>query len=149
MEKLLSRLNAWIDRVLVWRVYRLLRGASMARRFLLLRTRGRKTSKVRTVMITYLQENATYLVVASNGGQALMPAWYHNLQARPQAEIQVGRKRFQVVAEIVPPGEHEQLWATWLKQNPTYENAQKKTTRRFPLVRLTPFEKGWPPTAEG
>jgi deazaflavin-dependent oxidoreductase (nitroreductase family) len=140
MEKLLIKLNNWIDRELVWRVYRLLRGGSIARRFLLLRTRGRKTGKWRTVMITYLPENATFLVVASNGGQALMPAWYNNLRAHPQAEIWVGRKRFRVDAEIVPPDEHERLWAAWLKQYPSYENAQKKTTRRFPLVRLTPSE---------
>ena len=142
MKKLLIKLNNWIGREVVWRVYHLLGGVWMARRFLLLKTRGRKTGKVRTVMIAYLQENATFLVVASNDGQALMPAWYHNLRANPQAEIQVGRKRFQVVAEMVPPGEHEQLWATWLKQNPSYENAQKKTARRFPLVRLTPCKNG-------
>lgn len=141
VEQRLIKLNTWINRAVVWRVYRLLRGASMARRFLLLRTRGRKTGKVRTVMITYLRENATFLVVASNGGQAFMPAWYHNLRANPHAEIQVGRKRFQVDAEMVPPGEHERLWAAWLKQNPSYENVQKKTTRWFPLVRLTPREE--------
>ena len=142
MKKRLIMLNAWIDRVLVWRLYLLFRGGSMAQRFLLLRTRGRKTGKLRTVMITYLRENATFLVVASNGGQVFMPAWYHNLQAQPDAEIQVGRKRFHVDAEVVPPEEQEQLWAAWLRQNPGYEYAQKKTVRRFPLVRLTPREKG-------
>ena len=136
MENLLTRLNTWFNRTLTWRMY----GLFSARRFLLLRTRGRKSGKVRTVLLTYLRENATFLVVASNGGQALMPAWYYNLQVHPDAEIQVGRQRFQVDAEMVPPGEHERLWAAWLKHHPSYENAQKKTTRRFPLVRLTHHE---------
>jgi len=134
MENLLTRLNTWFNRTLTWRMY----GLFSARRFLLLRTRGRKSGKVRTVLLTYLRENATFLVVASNGGQALMPAWYHNLRAHPDAEIQVGRQRFQVDAVMVPPGEHERLWAAWLKHHPSYENAQKKTARRFPLVQLTP-----------
>ncbi|HEY6406985.1 MAG TPA: nitroreductase family deazaflavin-dependent oxidoreductase [Ktedonobacteraceae bacterium] len=141
IAKWLIKLNNWINREVVWRVYRLFSGGSMARHFLLLLTRGRKTGNVRTVMITYLRENATFLVVASNGGQTRIPAWYHNLRAHPQAEIQVGKQRFQVDAEIVPPDEHERLWAAWLKQYPAYENAQKKTTRRFPLVRLISREK--------
>jgi deazaflavin-dependent oxidoreductase (nitroreductase family) len=136
MNYLLTALNDWLGPEVVWRVYRLLGGASMARQFLLLRTRGRKTGKQRTVILTYLRAQATWLVVASNGGEALMPAWYHNLRAHPQAEIQVGRRRFQVEAEMVSSEEYEQLWAAWLKQHPAYERAQQQTMRRFPLVRL-------------
>jgi hypothetical protein len=94
--KWLIKLNNWINREVVWRVYGLLGGELMARHFLLLRTRGRKTGNVRTVMITYLRENTTFLVIASNGGQTRMPAWYHNLRAHSQAEIQVGKQRFQM-----------------------------------------------------
>jgi deazaflavin-dependent oxidoreductase (nitroreductase family) len=65
-----------------------------------------------------------------------MPGWYHNLRAHPHAEIQVGRRRFQVDAEIAPTGEYEQLWAAWLGEHPAYARAQQQTTRRFPLVRL-------------
>jgi deazaflavin-dependent oxidoreductase (nitroreductase family) len=108
----------------------------MARQFLLLRTRGRKTGTQRTVILSYSRAEATWLVVASNGGHALMPAWYHNLRTHPRAEIQVGRQRFQVDAELASPEEHEQLWADWLKQHPAYERVQQQTTRRFPLVRL-------------
>jgi deazaflavin-dependent oxidoreductase (nitroreductase family) len=136
MNHLLTALNDWIGREVVWRVYRLVGGASMARQFLLLRTRGRNTGKQRTVILTYLRAQATWLVVASNGGKALMPVWYHNLRAHPQAEIQVGKRRFRVAAELVPPEEYEHLWAAWLKQHPAYERAQQQTARRFPLVRL-------------
>ena len=141
MEQLLIRFNRWIGREVVWRIYLFLGGASMTRRFMLLRTKGRKTGKVRTLIISYLRENTTFLIVASNAGQAFMRAWYHNLQAHPQAEIQLGNKCFQVDAQTIQLDERERLWATWLKQYPSYEDAQKKTTRRFPLVRLTPREK--------
>jgi deazaflavin-dependent oxidoreductase (nitroreductase family) len=140
MNRFLILLNDWIGREVFWRTYRLLGGAGMARQFLLLRTIGRKSGKQRTVVLTYSREVATWLVVASNGGQAVMPAWYHNLRAHPQAEIQVGRQRFQVAAEIVPAEEYEQVWAAWLRQHPAYAQAQQQTTRRFPLVRLTACE---------
>lgn len=141
MNHFLTTLNNWIGRDLFWRVYCLLGGAGMARQFLLLRTQGRKTGKQRTVILAYLRTRATWLVVASNGGQVPMPAWYHNLRAHSQTEIQVGRQRFQVDAEMVPAEEYEHLWAAWLKQYPAYEQAQQQTTRRFPLVRLIAREK--------
>jgi F420H(2)-dependent quinone reductase len=138
MNHFLITLNNWIGREVFWRVYRLFGGAGMARQFLLLRTRGRKTGKQRTVILTYSRAHRAWLVVASNGGQALMPVWYHNLRAHPQAEIQVGRQRFQVDAEIASAEEYEQLWAAWLGEHPAYERAQQQTTRRFPFVRLIP-----------
>src|SRR5215831_11521743 len=71
MNHLLTALNDWIGREVVWRVYRLLGGAPMARQNLLLRTRGRKTGKQRTAILTYLRTKATWLVVASNGGESV------------------------------------------------------------------------------
>jgi deazaflavin-dependent oxidoreductase (nitroreductase family) len=140
MNHFLTSLNTWIGQEVVWRAYHLLGGAGMAQQFLLLTTRGRKTGKQRTVILTYSREDARWLVVASNGEQALMPAWYHNLRAHPQAEIQVGGQRFQVDAEIVPAAEYEQVWAAWLGQHPAYARAQQQTIRRFPLVRLNARE---------
>ena len=60
-----------------------------------------------------------------------MPAWYHNLRAQPQDEIQVDRQRFQVDREIVPAEEHARLWAAWLKQHPAYERARASDGKAF------------------
>jgi deazaflavin-dependent oxidoreductase (nitroreductase family) len=140
MNHFLIALNNWIGRQVFWRAYRLLGGAWMAQQFLLVRTRGRKTGKQRTVILSYSQAGRAWLVVASNGGQESMPAWYYNLRAQPKAEIQVGRQRFQVDAEIVRAEEYEQVWAAWLRQHPAYARAQQQTSRRFPLVRLIAHE---------
>ncbi len=72
---------------------------------LLLHTVGAKTGKPRTTSLTYARDGENYLVVASKGGAPEAPGWYHNLKAKPEAEINVGPKRFAVTARIVPPGE--------------------------------------------
>ncbi len=79
---------------------------------LLLHTVGAKTGKPRTTSLTYARDGENYLVVASKGGAPEAPGWYHNLKAKPEAEINVGPKRFAVTARIVPPGDadYARLW---------------------------------------
>ena len=44
-------------------------------------TTGRGTGKERTWPVGYLRDGDAYVIVASNGGLATHPAWYHNLTA--------------------------------------------------------------------
>ena len=41
-----------------------------------------------------------FVVVASNGGQEVDPAWWRNLQQTPEAQVQVGRETFRVRARL-------------------------------------------------
>jgi deazaflavin-dependent oxidoreductase (nitroreductase family) len=71
---------------------------------LLLHTTGAKTDQPRTNSLTYARDGDAYLIVASNGGSDRYPGWYHNLRARPGAEINVGPKRFGVSwRQVTPP----------------------------------------------
>lgn len=107
---------------------------------LLLHTVGAKTGKARTSTLTYARDGDDYLVVASNGGAPRSPAWYHNLKAHPDVEINVGPRRFAVTAQPVLPGDpdRERLWGVVTKYNKAYPNYQKRTSRPIPVVRLTP-----------
>lgn len=107
---------------------------------LLLHTVGAKTGKARTSTLTYARDGDDYLVVASNGGAPRSPAWYHNLKAHPDVEINVGPRRFAVTAQPVLPGDpdRERLWGIVTKYNKAYPNYQKRTSRPIPVVRLTP-----------
>lgn len=107
---------------------------------LLLHTVGAKTGKARTSTLTYARDGDDYLVVASNGGAPRSPAWYHNLKAHPDVEINVGPRRFAVTAQPVLPGDpdRERLWNIVTKYNKAYPNYQKRTSRPIPVVRLTP-----------
>lgn len=107
---------------------------------LLLHTTGAKTGKPRTTSLTYARDGDKYLIVASKGGDPRAPGWYHNLRARPDAEINVGPKRFGVTADPVTPGDqdYDRLWRIVNANNGNrYAAYQKKTSRPIPVVVLT------------
>jgi deazaflavin-dependent oxidoreductase (nitroreductase family) len=110
-------------------------------RNLLLRTVGAKTGRPRTNALTYAQDGADYVVVASMGGAPRSPGWYHNLRADPDAEVQIGTRRIAVRARLVLPGDpdRDRLWALVNRHNfNRYANYQALTSRPIPIVVLSP-----------
>jgi deazaflavin-dependent oxidoreductase (nitroreductase family) len=108
---------------------------------LLLRTTGRRTGKTRTVSLVYARDGDDYLVVASLGGADETPAWLHNVRARPQVGVQIGRRRFPATATVVERDDpdHARLWRIVDENNKgRYSRYQRKTDRAIPVVRLTP-----------
>ena len=108
---------------------------------LLLRTTGRRTGKTRTTALAYARDGDDYVVVASVGGADRAPGWLHNVRARAQVGVQVGRERFPAVAEVVEPGhpEYEGLWQLVNQGNAgRYDRYQARTARPIPVVRLSP-----------
>ena len=108
---------------------------------LLLRTVGRKTGLARTSALTYARDGADYLVTASNGGSPRPPGWLANLKARPECEIQVGRRAIPVVARATLPGdpEYTRRWGLVDGVNRgRYSEYQKKTRRPIAVVVLSP-----------
>jgi deazaflavin-dependent oxidoreductase (nitroreductase family) len=108
---------------------------------LLLRSIGAKTGAARTNSLTYAKDGETYLIVASNAGAKRYPAWYHNLTANPEVEINVGRKRFAVTARIVGPQDpdYARLFRIADENNGgRYTAYQKKTPRPIAVIALTP-----------
>ena len=106
---------------------------------LLLRTTGRRTGKTRTTALLYARDGEDYLVVASLGGAPRAPAWLHNVRARPQVGVQVGRDRFPAVATVIAKGDgdYDRLWRVVNDNNAgRYDRYQKRTTRPIPIVRL-------------
>ena len=108
---------------------------------LLLTTTGRRSGAKRTNSLVYAEDGADYLVVASNGGSDVAPAWLHNLRADPSVEVQIGRDRQPAVARIVEPPdpEHARMWTVVNQNNKDrYSAYQEKTTRPIPIVALSP-----------
>jgi len=106
---------------------------------LLLHTTGAKTGQPRTNSLTYCRDGDVYLIVASLGGSDRNPAWYHNLRAHPDAEINVGPRRFPVRARLVTSDDpdYQRMWRLVNKNNADRYNAyQRKTSRRIPIFEL-------------
>ena len=107
---------------------------------LLLVTTGRKTGRRRTTPLLYLPDGDRYVIVASNGGAAKHPVWWLNLQAYPEATVEVGGRKTRVRAREAQGGEKARLWEELVLMYPSYENYQRRTDREIPVVLLEPVE---------
>jgi deazaflavin-dependent oxidoreductase (nitroreductase family) len=108
---------------------------------LLLRTTGRRTGQTRTNALNYVDDGGRYIVVASRGGSPAPPAWLLNLQANPEVEVQIARRRIPCSATVLTRDdpEFDRLWRLVNDHNAgRYDAYQGKTDRQIPLVTLTP-----------
>lgn len=97
-------------------------------------TIGRKSGLKRTVPIACYPYRDTVVVSASNSGMERHPAWYLNMRANPEVTVQLGRERFEAIAEEVPQQEREELWQTIVKINQHQGDYLSGTRREIPLV---------------
>jgi deazaflavin-dependent oxidoreductase (nitroreductase family) len=113
------------------------RGAKMGRLpVLLLTTRGRKSGAQRTVPVVPFQETGETYVIASMGGQPQHPAWFFNLKANPDVEVQLGPDHWRARAEELPTERRNDIWQRIVAAMPNFGEYQKKTSRMIPVVRL-------------
>jgi deazaflavin-dependent oxidoreductase (nitroreductase family) len=105
---------------------------------LLLTYTGRRSRKQRTTPLIFGRDGDDYLIVASMGGMPRHPWWYVNLEANPEAEIQVKADRIPVTARTATPDEKPRLWKIVNEVWPNYDEYQSRTDREIPVVVLTP-----------
>lgn len=111
-------------------------------KLLLLRVPGRRSGQVRTVELLYIEDGDNLAVVGSKGGSDSPPAWLLNLEAHPEAEVQVGIRRWPVVARIAGREERGRLWQAATAVWPGYNGYQARSAREIPIVILEPAQKG-------
>jgi deazaflavin-dependent oxidoreductase (nitroreductase family) len=107
---------------------------------LLLVTTGRKSGQRRTTVLLYLEDGGRCVVAASNGGTAKHPVWWLNLQADPEATVEVGGRKTRVRATEARGEEKARLWERLVRMYPSYGDYQKRTDREIPVVVLEPIE---------
>lgn len=108
---------------------------------LLLHTIGRRTGKARSNALVYARDGERCLVVPSNGGAPRAPAWFHNLRANPELEIQIGRERRAARPTVIDRSDPDfpRLWELVNDVNRgMYETYQQRTEREIPVVALDP-----------
>ncbi len=106
---------------------------------LLLTTTGRKTGQHRTVPLVYDEKDGAFVVASSNAGH-WEPAWLLNLRADPNVFVEVGRRRFEAVAEIVDGEAGAALWKDYEKLHPSYPAYRESRGVDFPMVVLRAAE---------
>lgn len=103
---------------------------------LLLTTTGRKSGAKRTTPLIYRDWDDKQLIVASKGGADAPPAWYLNLAADPDVQVQIKGDKFAARARVATPEEKPAMWKHMTEVWPDYDNYQKKTDREIPVVVL-------------
>ncbi|MCW2951567.1 MAG: nitroreductase [Conexibacter sp.] len=103
---------------------------------LILTTTGRRSGESRSTPLIYGTAGDAFLVVASKGGADEPPAWYLNLEAQPEVDVQVKGDRFRARARTATAEEKPDLWRTMAARWPAYDDYQQKTERQIPVVVL-------------
>jgi deazaflavin-dependent oxidoreductase (nitroreductase family) len=122
------------------RLYQL-SGGRVGKRFvdndmLLLTTTGRKTGSSHTVPLLYLREGDTVVLIASYGGRDRHPAWYLNLVANPEVQVQIRNERFNASARTANAEEQASWWPRVVDAYADYAVYQTRTERLIPVVLL-------------
>jgi deazaflavin-dependent oxidoreductase (nitroreductase family) len=107
---------------------------------LLLTTRGRRTGEPRDAALQYLTDGDAFVVIGSRAGDARHPAWWLNLAARPEAEVLASGTRRRVHAREATGAERARLWSRFTAIDPAYDEYERRTTRRIPVVVLEPSD---------
>jgi deazaflavin-dependent oxidoreductase (nitroreductase family) len=105
-------------------------------RMLLLTARGRRSGVPRTTPLMYFEIDDRIVVAATNNGRDRDPAWAGNLQANPEASVQVGSRTMRVRAREAEGEERQHLWAVMTAEHPLFALYEQRTARRIPVVVL-------------
>ena len=102
-------------------------------------TIGARTGQRRETVLGALPDgDNAWLIIASAGGSATNPAWYHNLAAHPdQVEIEFGGRKHAATATQLSGEERTAAWHRVITAGPRYAGYEKKTDRQIPLIRVT------------
>lgn len=103
---------------------------------LLLTTTGRKSGQELTLPLIFGESGSEYVIVASKGGAPAHPAWYLNLQAKPEVKVQIKGDKFTAHARTANAAERAALWPKMVEIYGPYAQYQVKTDRQIPVVIL-------------
>ncbi len=132
-----------------WRTHKLLwnlSGGRLGRRVagmpvLELVTIGHKSGQERQILISYVGDDDAPLVVGSNAGRDVDPAWVKNLRVNPRARMRLGGERREVQAVELAGSEHAAAWAQAVAASPAYADYAEALTRPIPIFRIDSVDR--------
>jgi deazaflavin-dependent oxidoreductase (nitroreductase family) len=139
----------WFIRI-AWHVHRLIVRVSRARRglwpprpgkwgALRLTTTGRRSGEPRSVILGYYMDGRNLVSMAMNGWGAAEPAWWLNLQAHPQALVELaGGIRHEVLGRAAVGAERDRLWQSWRELDKDLDSYAARRPHETAVVILEP-----------
>ncbi|HEY5882202.1 MAG TPA: nitroreductase/quinone reductase family protein [Nakamurella sp.] len=103
-----------------------------------LTTIGRRTGQDRSVIIAYLVDGPNLVGMAMNGWADGEPAWWLNLQAHPDARVDLADGPRTVQGRPAEGQERTRLWARWLEVDPKLDDYAAMRSSETTIVILEP-----------
>jgi deazaflavin-dependent oxidoreductase (nitroreductase family) len=103
-----------------------------------LRTIGRRSGAERAVILGYFEDGPNLVTMAMNGWADPEPAWWLNLQARPDASVDLAGGSRAVHARAADEVERPRLWARWAVYDKGLDAYAARRSRQTQVVILEP-----------
>jgi deazaflavin-dependent oxidoreductase (nitroreductase family) len=97
-------------------------GPMACRPLMLLTTKGAKSGRERTAIVTYTRDGDRYVIAASKSGAPTNPAWFHNLRANPEVTVEAGGETFTARATVTEGAERDRLWNQHAAERPEFRD---------------------------
>lgn len=105
----------------------------------LLHAIGARSGQPRTTPVLFTPRGEDLIVIASKAGAKQHPAWYHNLMAHPDIDVEIKGRRRRVHAREAGEDERPELWRLVNDNYSGFDVYQHRAgSRRIPIVVLEP-----------
>ncbi len=104
-----------------------------------LTTVGRKSGRERNVIVGYVEDGANLVVLAMNGWDEGHPSWWFNLEAHPDAVVQLAGQHARPVRAVAVAGEErDRLWQLWVAVEPQLDGYAGQRSTETPVIVFEP-----------
>lgn len=91
------------------------------------------------MIVGYYEDGPNFVTMAMNGWGAAEPAWWLNLQAHPEAVVELaGGLRHEVLGRAAVGEERERLWQRWRELDDNLDAYAARRPRETAVVVLEP-----------
>lgn len=104
-----------------------------------LTTIGRRSGQPRSVIVGYIEDGSVPVVLAMNGWDEGVPAWWRNLEVQPDAHIRLkGEPERPVRARRAEGDKQERLWQVWAEIDDGIDALSNSREADTPVVVFEP-----------
>jgi deazaflavin-dependent oxidoreductase (nitroreductase family) len=103
-----------------------------------LTTIGRRSGQRRVAIVGYYEDGPNLVTLAMNGWAEAEPAWWLNLQARPDTVVELTDGPRSVRGRAAEGEERDRLWAGWAEFSDQYDRWAALRSRKTAIVVLEP-----------
>ena len=107
-----------------------------------LTTVGRRSGMERSVILGYYEDGPNLVTMAMNGWAEAEPAWWLNLQAHPDATVELRGGSRAIRGRAAEGDEHARLWARWREMGDDVDGYATRRPSGTTVVVLEPIPDG-------